>query len=47
MDLRDWLSEVDKLGKLKIIRGAHWDLEIGGITELMIKKKGAPTLLFV
>ena len=46
MDLRDWLREVDKQGKLKIIRGAHWDLEIGGITELMIKKKGSPTLLF-
>lgn len=46
MDLRDWLRAVDELGKLKIIRGAHWDLEIGGITELMIKKKGSPTLLF-
>jgi len=46
MDLRDWLRQVDEQGKLKIIRGAHWDLEIGGITELMIKKKGSPTLLF-
>ena len=46
MDLRDWLREIDKRGKLKIIRGAHWDLEIGGITELMIKKKGSPALLF-
>jgi len=46
MDLRDWLREVDSRGKLKIVRGAHWDLEIGAITELMIKKKGSPALLF-
>lgn len=46
MDLRDWLRQVDERGNLKVIRGAHWDLEIGGITELMIKKKGSPTLLF-
>jgi UbiD family decarboxylase len=46
MDLRDWLRDVDGLGKLKVIRGAHWDMEIGGITELMIKKKASPSLLF-
>jgi UbiD family decarboxylase len=46
MDLRDWLREVDRRDRLKIVRGAHWDLEIGAITELMIKKKGSPALLF-
>ncbi len=46
MDLRDWLRQVDEKGKLKVIRGAHWDCEIGGITELMIKKKGSPALIF-
>lgn len=46
MDLRDCLRQYDEKGKLKIIRGAHWDLEIGGITELAIKKKGTPALLF-
>jgi len=46
MDLRHWLREVDERGKLRVIRGAHWDLEIGGITELAIKKKGSPALLF-
>jgi UbiD family decarboxylase len=46
MDLRSWLQDVDAKGKLKLIRGAHWDLEIGAITELMIKRKLSPTLLF-
>ncbi|MBI4526253.1 MAG: UbiD family decarboxylase [Deltaproteobacteria bacterium] len=46
MDLRNWLKEVDAKGKLKVVRGAHWDLEIGAITELLIKKKGSPALLF-
>jgi len=46
MDLRSWIDEVDKRGKLKVIRGAHWDLELGGITELAVRKKASPTLLF-
>jgi len=46
MDLRNWLSEMEKRAKLKVVRGAHWDLEIGGITELVMKKKASPTLLF-
>jgi len=33
-DLRDWISHVDELGELKRIEGAHWDVEIGAITEL-------------
>ena len=46
MDLRGWIKDVDGLGKLKVIRGAHWDLELGGITELAVRKKASPTLLF-
>ncbi len=33
-DLRDWIKEVEEAGELKRIEGAHWDLEIGGITSL-------------
>lgn len=33
-DLREWMSQVDQLGELKRIDGAHWDVEIGAITEL-------------
>jgi len=45
-DLRSWLAEVDKMGELKIIEGAHWDKEIGGICELMAERGGGPALLF-
>ncbi len=34
-DLRDWLSQVEKLKQLKRISGAGWDLEMGAITELI------------
>ena len=44
-DLRGWLEEVDKMGELKTITGAHWDREIGAISELMAERNG-PALLF-
>ncbi len=36
-DLRGWLEQVRQLGKLKEIRGASWDLEIGALTDLNVK----------
>ena len=33
-DLREWLEIAEKLGLLKRIHGASWDLEIGAITEM-------------
>lgn len=44
-DLREFIAAVDNLGELKRIEGAHWDLEIGAITELVAERKG-PALLF-
>jgi len=37
-DLRDWLLEVEKLGQLKKVNGAHWDLEMGALTQLVHEK---------
>jgi 4-hydroxy-3-polyprenylbenzoate decarboxylase len=34
-DLREWLERVDELGELKRIEGAHWNLEMGAITEIL------------
>ena len=34
-DLRSWLEDVDKMGELKTIQGAHWDLEMSAIIEIM------------
>ena len=45
-DLRGWLDEVDKMGELKHITGAHWDKEIGAISELMAERSNNPALLF-
>ncbi len=44
-DLRSFIQKLDEIGELKKIEGAHWDLEIGTITELMAERKG-PALLF-
>ena len=33
-DLRGYLDAADKLGELRIVDGADWDLEIGAITEV-------------
>ena len=45
-DLRDWLERVDKMGELRILNGADWNLEIGAIRELVDKRKNGPALLF-
>lgn len=33
-DLREWIEPADKLGELKRINGADWNVEIGAVTEL-------------
>ena len=46
LDLRTWLADVEKLGELKHVRGADWNLELGAISELNVKKDVPPALLF-
>ena len=43
--LREWLDQVEAIGELGHPKGADWNLEIGGISELDYKKRG-PALLF-
>lgn len=43
-DLRGWLEAVDKIGELKKIDGAHWDKEIGGISEVMADRNTSALL---
>ena len=47
-NLRDWLEKVDRLGELKVVRGVHWDLEMGGLAEIVSRESRgvAPALLF-
>ncbi len=44
-DLRDWMTQVDALGELRTVEGAHWDVEIGVISELVMNRHG-PAVLF-
>ena len=47
-DLRDFLAAVDEGGELKNVIGAHWDKEIGAVTEVLYREKvdRSPLLLF-
>ena len=44
-DLRSFIDGAQRIGELKIIDGADWNLEIGCLTELMAEQEG-PLLLF-
>lgn len=46
LDLRDFLAHVDRLGMLRVVEGAHWDLEIGAICQMMQETEQNPVLLF-
>src|SRR5258705_13215054 len=41
-NLRDWLKEVKKLEQLEQISGAHWDLEIGALKEIILERISTP-----
>ena len=46
-DLREWMQQVEELGELRVVRGAHWHLEIGALTEVAYQQpNGGPMLLF-
>lgn len=44
-DLREFISALDRIGELRKVERADWDLEIGTITELNYEREG-PALLF-
>ena len=45
-DLRDWLTIVEGMGELKRLTGAHWNLEIGAITDVVHHTEPSPAVLF-
>ena len=45
-DLRDWIARIEHLGELQHVSGAHWDLEIGTISEINYRRKPPAALLF-
>ena len=46
--LRGWLEQVEKLGELRKVDGAHWDVEMGALTHMLTEKSRgtAPAILF-
>lgn len=45
-DLREWIEIMESMGQVKRVSGAHWDEEIGIITDLYQRQPGTPALLF-
>src|SRR5437879_11834293 len=45
-DLREYIQAVDRLGELRIVNGADWDLEIGAITEVAARAANPKVVLF-
>ncbi|MFQ5850317.1 MAG: UbiD family decarboxylase [Candidatus Binatia bacterium] len=44
--LRDWITLCTERGEIRTISGAHWDLEIGALTEMVHARRNAPALMF-
>ena len=44
--LRSWLKQADELGEVRTIEGADWDLEIGGVADLVTERGNSPAVLF-
>jgi len=45
-DLREYIDAVDRLGELRIVNGANWDLEVGAITEVAARAARPKVVLF-
>src|SRR5947199_4440659 len=46
--LREWLQRVEEMGELLRINGAHWDKEMGSLTQMLTEsaRGTAPAILF-
>ena len=45
-DLREWIAQADKLGEIRIVKGAAWQDEIGMASELIMHDENAPCVIF-
>src|SRR5574342_986413 len=45
-DLREFIVAARELGQVREIHGAHWNLEIGALTEMFAFKEPSPLVLF-
>ena len=45
-DLRGWMSEAERLGELKVVRGASWERDIGLASEVVGREDTGPAIIF-
>ena len=45
-DLREYIAAVDRLGELRVVNGADWDLEVGAVTEVAARATKPKVVLF-
>src|SRR5229473_2333542 len=45
-DLREWIAEAEKLGEVRVVRGASWQREIGIAADIVMHSETAPCVIF-
>ncbi|OGP62130.1 MAG: ubiquinone biosynthesis protein UbiD [Deltaproteobacteria bacterium RBG_13_53_10] len=45
-DLREWLAAAERLDELQLVKGADWNLEIGGISQINYRRRPNKAQLF-
>jgi len=45
-DLREWITQADRLGEIRIVPGASWEEDIGMATEIVQHSDSAPCVIF-
>src|SRR6201997_4718776 len=45
-DLREWLCEAERLGKVRMVRGANWQEDIGLAAEAILRAENGPCVVF-
>jgi UbiD family decarboxylase len=45
-DLRQWLLEAEKAGEVQTVEGAHWELEIGALSQINYRRGKPKALMF-
>ena len=45
-DMREWIIEAEKLGELRVVKGASWEEDIGLAAEVVQHDENAPCIVF-
>ena len=45
-DLRTWIDQADKLGEVRVVKGASWQEDIGMAAEMVLHSDSAPCVIF-